>query len=245
MYIFRLSGETVNSERQEVGKLAVVFARTIIIYMFLLLAMRVMGKRQIGELQISELIVTFMLSELAVNPISDPAMPLLRAIVPILLLLSIEVILSFWMTKSNRMKRLLAGTPAVLICRGKLDQKTMAANRLEIDELLSELRQKGFGDPGEVEYAILEENGKISVFPKAGHGAVTYLEMQNGVSEHGIGHAVVVDGQIMEDELRLSARDRKWVEKMIRNKKCDLRDVFLMTVDDSGEVYIVRKERSV
>lgn len=223
--------------------MVVVFARTIIIYVFLLLAMRVMGKRQVGELQISELIVTFMLSELAVNPISDPSMPLFWAIVPILLLLSIEVILSFWMTKSNRMKRLLAGSPAVLICKGKLDQKTMAANRLEIDELLSELRQKGFGDPGEVEYAILEENGKISVFPKAGHGPVTYLEMRDGVTERGIAHAVVVDGQIMEDELKMAGKDRVWVENTVRSRKQKVEEVFLLTVDDQSGIYMIRKEK--
>lgn len=224
--------------------MVVVFCRTIFIYMFLLLAMRVMGKRQIGELQISELIVTFMLSELAVNPISDPAMPLLRAIIPILLLLSIEVILSFWMTKSNRMKRLLSGSPAVLIRRGKLDQKTMLANRLEIDELLSELRQKGIGDPEEVDYAILEGNGKISVFPKAGHGALTYLELRDGIKERGIAHAVVVDGQLMKDELHLAGKDSRWVQKKIVKEKLALEDVFLMTVDDQGDVYIIKKERS-
>ena len=92
-----------------------VFFRTILIYAFLLFAMRVMGKRQIGELQISELIVTFMLSELAVNPIANPSMPLLHAVVPILILLSIEVILSYWMTKSNRLKRILTGKPAIVI----------------------------------------------------------------------------------------------------------------------------------
>lgn len=223
--------------------MVIVFCRTLIIYMFLLLTMRLMGKRQIGELQISELIVTFMLSELAVNPISDPDMPLLHAVVPILLLLSVEVILSFLMTKSNRMKKLLTGSPAFLIRRGKMDQKAMLSNRLEIDELLSELRQKGFSDPGEVGYAILEGNGKISVFPKAGYGPLTGEELTGGISEKGMAHAVVIDGEIMPESLGLSGRNEGWIEKIIMKEKCSLADVFLMTVDDAGTVRVIRKER--
>ncbi|MBQ8402340.1 MAG: DUF421 domain-containing protein [Clostridia bacterium] len=219
-----------------------VFFRTILIYGFLLLAMRLMGKRQIGELQISELIVTFMLSELAVNPIANPSMPLLHAIVPILLLLSIEVILSYWMTKSNRMKRLLSGTPAIVICRGKLDQKVMAENRLEVDELLAELRQNGFAGPGEVAYAILEENGKISVFPKAGYGGVTYRELQEGVRDTGIAHPVIVDGEINMEQLILAGKNTHWLQGVLKKRKKDVEKIFLLTVDDSGEIYISEKE---
>lgn len=221
-----------------------VFLRTIFIYVFLLVVMRVMGKRQVGELQLQELIVTFMLSELAVSPIANPATPLLYAIIPILTLLSIELILSFWMTHSNRMKRLLSGTPALVICKGKLDQKVMADNRLEIEELLAELRQNGVATPSEVQYAVLEENGKLSVFPKAGYGAATWQDMQNGASETGIAHAVVVDGEIRWTALSLAGRDEGWLMAYLRKKKLPLSQVFLMTVDDGGEVYLVRREVS-
>ena len=219
-----------------------VFFRTILIYFFLLFAMRVMGKRQIGELQISELIVTFMLSELAVNPISNPSMPLLHAVVPILLLLSIEVILSYWMTKSNRMKRILSGEPAVVICRGEMDQKVMAENRLEVEELLAELRQNGIGEPGDVEYAILEENGKLSVFPKAGCGAMTYREMQNGLGNCGIAHAVIIDGEIIVRQMELAGKDERWIKQMLAERHLNLEDVFLLTVNDCGAVYLICRE---
>ena len=220
-----------------------VFFRTILIYGFLLFAMRVMGKRQIGELQISELIVTFMLSELAVNPIANPSMPLLHAVVPILLLLSIEVILSYWMTKSNRMKRILSGKPAIVICRGELDQKVMAENRLEVDELLAELRQSGVGNPGDVEYAILEENGKVSVFLKPGCGAVTYQEMQDGVRDCGIAHPVIIDGEMIREEIALAGKDETWLKQILAERRARLEEVFLLTVNDSGGVYFVRREK--
>lgn len=218
-----------------------IFFRTILIYVFLLFAMRIMGKRQIGELQISELIVTFMLSELAVNPIANPSMPLLHAVVPILLLLSIEVILSYWMTKSNRMKRILSGKPAIVICRGEMDQKVMAENRLEVDELLAELRQNGIGDPGDVEYAILEENGKVSVFPKAGRGPVTYQELRDGVREFGIAHPVVIDGEMIPEQMELAGKDEKWVRQILAERRVRLGEVFLLTVNDHGGVYFVRR----
>ena len=218
----------------------VVF-RTIIIYMFLLLTLRVMGKRQIGELQISELIVTFMLSELAVNPIANPSMPLLHALIPILLLVSIEGVLSFWMTKSNRVRRLLSGTPAVLICRGELDQKAMAENRLELDELLAALRQNGVGNPDEVEYAILEKNGKISVFLKTENNPLRCKDVKVKVPENGIAHAVVTDGDIMNDELLLAGKTAGWVAAELKRRKMDLKDVYLMTVDDLDTVYVVKR----
>ena len=218
----------------------VVF-RTIIIYMFLLLTLRVMGKRQIGELQISELIVTFMLSELAVNPIANPSMPLLHALIPILLLVSIEGVLSFWMTKSSRVRRLLSGTPAVLICRGELDQKAMAENRLELDELLAALRQNGVGNPDEVEYAILEKNGKISVFLKTENNPLRCKDAKVKVPENGIAHAVVTDGDIMNDELLLAGKNAGWVAAELKRRKMDLKDVYLMTVDDLDTVYVVKR----
>lgn len=222
-----------------------IFFRTILIYAFLLFAMRVMGKRQIGELQISELIVTFMLSELAVNPIANPSMPLLHAVVPILLLLSIEVILSYWMTKSNRMKRILAGQPAIVICKGVMDQKVMAENRLEVDELLAELRQSGIGNPADVEYAILEENGKVSVFPKAGHGAATYYEMKNGVCESGIAHPVIIDGEMIPEQVGLAGKDELWVKQILAERRVRMEEVFLLTVDDAGGVYFVRRGNDI
>ena len=220
-----------------------IFFRTILVYAFLLFAMRVMGKRQIGELQISELIVTFMLSELAVNPIANPSMPLLHAVVPILLLLSIEVILSYWMTKSNQMKRILSGKPAIVICKGVMDQKAMSENRLEVDELLAELRQNGIGTPGDVEYAILEENGKVSVFPKAGYGAATYYEMQNGVCESGIAHPGIIDGEMIPEQVGLAGKDELWVRQILAERRVRLEEVFLLTVDDAGGVYFVRREK--
>jgi len=119
----------------------------------------------------------------------------------------------------------------------------MAENRLEVDELLAELRQNGIGDPGEVEYAILEENGKVSVFPKAGCGAVTYEELRHGVQESGIAHPVIIDGELLPEQLGLAGRDAEWVERILAERRAVLEEVFLLTVNDIGGVYFVRKEK--
>lgn len=141
-----------------------VYLRTIFMFFFLILALRVMGKRQVGELQVSELIVTFMLSELAVNPISNRDLPILYAVVPVLLLLSLEGIVSFLMLKSNVLKRLLYGRPTVVIRYGKILYPALRKHRVELDELLSELRQKGIARIEDISYAILERTANYPCF---------------------------------------------------------------------------------
>ena len=144
-----------------------VLIRTAIIYLLLLLALRLTGKRQVGELQISELITTFMISELATSPIQDLSIPLIYSIIPIVFLLCAEIILSFLATKSKKLKKLFFGDPSFIIKNGKLDQDELGKLRIGINEFLWELRIKDVSDIDDVEYAILEQNGKLSVFLKS------------------------------------------------------------------------------
>lgn len=137
----------------EVIRLVTIFARTVIIYILLLAVIRLMGKRQIGELEVSELVTTLLLSELASQPISDSNIPLLNAVVPILVLLTAEVILSYVLTKSKAAKKLLNGTPSILINKGVLDQKELNKSRISVEELMGELRLKDISDISAVNYA--------------------------------------------------------------------------------------------
>lgn len=220
-----------------------IFFRTIIVYFFLVLAMRLTGKRQIGELQISEFIVSMILSEVASAPLTNRSMPLSHAVVPILSLLSLEVILSFVLLKSNRLKRLFYGSPSVIINKGKLVQTEMKRNRLEVDELMSTLRQQGIADPSDVYYAVLEENGKLSVFPTAEKTPITPQVLEHAVRESGIAHVCVIDGHIIENSLSLAGIERVWLLNEIAKQDARLKDVFLMTVDDCGKVNIVKRDR--
>ena len=220
-----------------------VFLRTLIIYVILLASMRLMGKRQIGELQLSELVTTFMLSELAVIPISDKHVPVAYAALPILLLLSLEVILSFLLTKSAVLKRLFLGKPSIVIRNGELNQKELGRQRITVYELLSELRLKNVASPADVEYAILEENGKLSVFPKVAKAPITPEQMGQSPVESGIAHPLIVDGKISTANLRLTGKSERWLAKVLSENGLGMKDVFLLTVDDGGNVVLARKEQ--
>jgi uncharacterized membrane protein YcaP (DUF421 family) len=209
--------------------LAVIFIRTILIYILLLAVMRFSGKRQIGEIQISELVTTFLLSDIASYPLTDPAIPLLNAIVPICTIIPLEIIFSFLSTKSARLKRLLDGNPSIIILHGKIRKKEMSRVRLSMEDLLCELRLKSIASVADVDYAILEQNGQISVFPK---------------KESPLSHAIVIDGAINEGLMKKIGKNKNWLYKILKEKNVrDIRDVFLLSVaDDESITLILQKD---
>lgn len=213
-----------------------LFFRTVIIYLILVAALRLTGKRQIGELQISELVVTFMLSELAVYPITDKNIPMLHSVIPIVLLLSLEIVFSFLQTKSRAFRNIFSGKPTVIIRRGKLIPKALAENRLDIEELFGELRLKGIFDISDVEYAFLEENGKLSVLPTALSSPLTPSSFGFSIAEKGMAHLIISDGTVNDAELSEVSKDRIWLGRILDRlgARCD--DVFLMSINDSGDV---------
>lgn len=197
-------------------------------YIVLVAVMRLMGKRQIGELDLSELVVTLMLSELAVTPISNYNIPLSHAVVPIILLIALEIVTTFLVTKLNPLKSLFSGRPSYLICRGTLDQRELSKLRLSIDELLGEARLKDIADLSEINYAVLESNGQLSVFPK-------------NAGAQGIAHPIVLDGKISRVNLNRAGRTEAWLFKRLSDSGCELKNVFLFTVDDSGGENLILK----
>ena len=174
--------------------MATVFIRTAIIYLIFFISVRLIGKRQIGELQLSEFITTLMMSELAVNSIQDISIPVSYSIIPVIFLLCIEIIISFLSTKSQTLKRLLFGSPSVIIRDGKIDQKQLSKMRMSVNELLSELRLKDCPDIDEVDYAIVEQNGKLSVFPKLKKQNVTKEELNIKSNEDTLYFSIITDG---------------------------------------------------
>ncbi len=201
-----------------------------------------MGKRQIGELQTSEFIITILLSEIASAPITTEQFPLLQGIVSVLILLALELLISTLLLRFNRLKRFFYGAPSIVINRGRIDLKEMRRNRMEIDELMSELRQKGFSDPSDVYYAILEENGRLSVFPAAAKAPVTPDDLHLAPDEHGIAHACVLDGQVIPKNLARVGWDRARLDRELARRGMTAADVFVLTVDDLETVTCIRKE---
>lgn len=190
--------------------------------------MKLMGKRQIGELEINELVTTFVISEVAALPIADPDIPLLNAVVPILLIVCLEIIISSAKNKSEKLKKCIEGEPIFLIYRGKLSQRALADNRISINELMCEIRLQGIADVNSVEYAVLEQNGKISIFEKENSKNFT--------------HAVIIDKEINKDSLKLLGYDEGWLSSELARRKVTKNDVFLMTANKNGDTTIIIKE---
>ena len=220
------------------------FFRTVILYLLLMVGLRLLGKRQIGELEPSELVLTLIISDLAAVPMQDFGIPLVNGVFPILILLCLSMILSFVNLKSVRFRSILCGKPAVIIREGRLVQQNMNKTRLTIDELYEQLRSQGITDLKSVKYAILETNGKISVLPYTRESPVTPKILGVQVQDETLLPILLInDGRVMSDNLRASGRDLRWLEQQLRARKLSSpRQVFLLTVDESGAVECVAKE---
>lgn len=218
-----------------------ILLRTVIIYIFLVAVMRLSGKRQIGELQLSELITAFLLSELAASPITNSNVPIIYAFVPILALICLEIINTFVVTKCPLLKRFFVGTPSFIIKKGVLDQKELSRIRLSLDELIAELRLKDISDISDVEYAILEQNGQLSVFPKTASRAVTVGDLSLIMPDKGIAHPLVFDGTICRNNLQIVNKSEAWLLTRIEKSGCTLKETFLYSLDDEENEYIIRR----
>lgn len=208
--------------------MAVIFIRTVIIYVFLIAAMRFLGKRQIGEMQLSELITAFLLSELASQPLSSAATPITYALIPIITLICLEIFFSFLPTKLGFMKKLVDSNPSIIIRRGKIDRTEMVRMRLSMEDLLCELHIAGYTSPDEIDYAVLEQNGKLAFFPKNGEK---------------LSHFIVIDGRITPYALKNAGKSKAWLfSELKKSHVSDVKEVFLMTVDDCGNTKIIRKK---
>ena len=208
--------------------------RTIILYLAIILAVRIMGKRQISQLQTSELVVTMLISDLAVIPMQDSGQPLFSGIIPIFVLIALEVMLSFIMLKSGKVRRAICGKPVVIIQDGRLLQENMRELRMSVEDLFEQLRQKDVFALNDIAYAIVETNGMLSVVKKP---EVDYLRpVDAGVRPEPDELEVVVvsDGRLSEGSLQLFGKDDAWVRKILKKENTPLKEVFILTVNNTG-----------
>ena len=223
--------------------MATAFFRTVILYLLLIAGLRITGKRQIGELEPIELVLTMLLSDLASVPMQDFGIPLVNGIVPIVTLLSLSMLLSYGSLRSVRFRTLLCGEPTLIIRSGHILQDAMRRNRLTVDELMEELRCQGYADPSVVWYAILETNGQLSVLPKAQEKPPTLAQSGQNPTESGLPLVLISDGHVLEHNLTARGVDRNWLEKELGRQGCsDPSAVFLMTLDETGGVYLAPKQ---
>ncbi len=221
-----------------------ILLRTVLVYVLLVATMRLMGKRQLGELEVSELVTTLLVSEIASLPIVDKNIPLAYALIPLITILSLEVTLSMILVKFPKLKSVASARPSVLIRHGKLDQKEMRRIRISLDELISEVRQAGISSLDDVDYAILEQNGKISILARKQAQPPTAKDLQLHPEENGIVHVLIQDGCVDRYNLALMQLDEEWLTQTLREKGLCAEEVFFLGRDDAQNLYWIEKENA-
>lgn len=218
------------------------YARTIFLYLVLIFCVRLMGKRQIGEMEPAEFVVTMLIANLAAIPMQDGAIPLYSGLVPILTVLGVELVLSGLVFSSVRLRRFLCGKPVILIDNGVLDQKSLRRTRVTLDELTRHLREKDVLSVSSVQYAILETDGQLSVFPYPKERPASAKDAGIKVKEQPLPLTVIEDGFLSLPDLRRAGKDEAWLENILREHGAGIRDTLLLTVEPGGKTQWLGKE---
>lgn len=208
-----------------------IFIRTLFFYFFIFIVYRIMGKREVGQLGIIDLIVSILIAELTVISIEDYDNNILRSIIPILTLLMLQVSLAFLSLKLPKFRILLDGNPSVIIKNGRINYKEMMKQKYNLDDLMVQIREKGYKSIEEIEYAILENNGTLSVF--------SFAKKLGSKKSSPLPLPVILDTNIQEDTLKLLNKDEKWLRDILRKKNLELEDIFYAFYKD-GELFIIK-----
>ena len=218
------------------------YFRTIVLYLVLIFVIRMMGKRQIGQMEASEFVVTMLVANLASIPMQDSGIPLYSGLVPILTVLGVELCLSCLIMKSVFLRRLLCGKPVILIENGRILQDNLRRTRVTLDELTGHLREKDVLDIRSVQYAILETDGNLSVFPYPESQPASAAAAGISVKPQQLPITIIEDGYLFRENLRLAGKDETWLNNILTDHTAHREDAFLLTVDKKDTIVFIRKE---
>ncbi len=210
-----------------------IFIRAIIIYALVIFCLRLMGKRQLGELQPSELVITILISNIASLPIEDPSTPLVMGLIPIFALVGFELLVSHLSLRNHRFRKLISGSPIVIINHGTVIQSAMREIRFSSDDLLESLRAQGVFDISEVQYAIVETTGQVSVLQKK--TTDTKVDLNPPV-------IVISEGVFHDHTLQQLSIDRPYIDVILTNQQCTVKDVFLLSMNSNLQYHLIKKE---
>ncbi len=222
--------------------MTVIFIRTVIFYIVLMVIMRIMGKRQIGEIQLSEFVAAVMLSELAALPITERDIPLFHGLVSLITLGSLEVITAFVCRKIPRFRKTLYGEPIILVAEGKIIDKSLDKARISLDEVLSVVRTQGYKTLDDVYYVILEQTGKISVLPKAASSPLTPKDNNIAVNETGPDLPVMIEGVEIESFMERTGKTKEDIEKILSDNNLSKKDCLILAFDGNGNLKLTKKQ---
>ena len=221
----------------------ITFIRAIILYILVLIIMRMMGKREIGQLQPFELAISILIADLASIPMADVGIPIFDGIMPILALLVMHLIISSINLRSINIRKVICGKPSILIYRGKIDEIVLKKEKFTINELQERLRRSNVFNVSDVEYAILETSGQITVIQKPNKRNTIPEDFNIMPQYEGMSYDLIVDGKIMYENLKSLGKDYNWLEKEIKKFKLTPKQTLLMTIDGKGEIFCQAKER--
>lgn len=220
----------------------ITFIRTIILYLIVLIVMRLMGKREIGQLQPFELAISIMIADLASVPMTELGIPITNGIIPILGMLFMHMIISFINIKSIKMRQIICGKPSILIYRGKIDERVLRKERFTVNELQERLRGNNVFNISDVEYAILETNGEVTVIQKPDKKNLTLSDMGIQAQYEGLPYDLVVDGKVMYENLKKLGKDYNWLKKQLKDLNATPEEILLATIDGKNEIFCQKKE---
>ncbi|WP_102398875.1 YetF domain-containing protein [Haloimpatiens massiliensis] len=216
----------------------VLIFRTIILYFISILALRLMGKRQIGELQPFELVIAIMISELASMPMQDSRMPLINGIIPVLTLLIIQIIISVVQLKSEKVQKLICGKPSILIENGIINIQELRHQRINVNDLMEELRLNGYFNIQDIEYAILETSGQLSIIPNSQLTPVKRQDLGINVPQEKLPITLILDGKINEENLSKANKNINWLNNQLhKNNINSASEVFVGILDSNSNFY--------
>ena len=221
----------------------ITFIRSIILYIIVLVVMRLMGKREIGQLQPFELAISIMIADLTSIPMSDSGIPITNGIIPILGLLVMHLIISIINMKSIKGRGIICGKPSILIYRGRIDEKVLKKERFTINELEERLRGNNIVNIGDVEYAILETNGQVTVIQKPDKRNTIPADFNIQPEYEGIPYDLVIDGKIMYDNLKQIGKNYEWLRKQVNKFNIKPEEALLVTLDGKGQMFCQSKSK--
>ncbi|MBR4023348.1 MAG: DUF421 domain-containing protein [Ruminococcus sp.] len=223
--------------------MSIVLVRSLVLYIVVIFSVRLMGKRQLGELQPTELVITILVSNIATLPLEELSIPLIIGITPILSLVCFEVIMSRLTLKFPRLRCIVSGNPKIIISNGHIDRAVMKSLRYSIDDLMTALRQNGVFKLEDVQYAVVETTGSISVLKKAENDTVTCSDLKIKVPNDNPPVIIITDGKVLERSLSEINADTKWLNVILKKEKKKAADIFIMTADRNKNYYIVDMEK--
>ena len=222
--------------------MVLIFVKSIMLYTIVLIVMRCMGKREIGQMQPFELAIAIMIADLAATPMTEIGIPLLYGFIPILGLLFMHIAISLINLKSIKMRELICGKPRILIYRGKIDENAMKMENFTINELQERLRVNNINNLGDVEYAILETSGQISVVQKPEKRALKPEDFNINAKYEGIAYDLVIDGKIMEENLKKLGKNRKWLETEVGKFNMKPEEALVVVLNGDNTMFCQKKE---